>query len=94
MRVSKTFRKYRKQIWTGVALVFGVALLALLAWIFHLDRKITAQFEGRRWTLPAQVYAEPTELYVGLPLTADSLERELQRLGYRRTAEASDAGSY
>ena len=27
---------------------------------------MTRQFEGRRWTLPAQVYAAPLELYAGL----------------------------
>ena len=57
MRISKKLKKYRKQIWSGLALIFGVSLIGLLIWIFHLDRTITTQFEGRRWTLPAQVYA-------------------------------------
>jgi penicillin-binding protein 1B len=69
MRITKKLKKYRKQILSGLALVFGVGLIALLVWIFHLDRIITTQFEGRRWTLPAQVYAEPTELYIGSPTT-------------------------
>ena len=34
-------------------------------------------FEGRRWTLPAQVYAAPLELYAGLPLSLADLEHEL-----------------
>jgi hypothetical protein len=33
------------------------------------DRSVTLQFQGRRWTLPAQVYAAPLELYVGAPLS-------------------------
>jgi penicillin-binding protein 1B len=94
MTFKKTFRKFKKQIFSTLALILGVALIALLAWTIHLDRKITAQFEGRRWTLPARVYAEPTELYAGLQLNADALERELQRLGYRSVDKATDAGSY
>ena len=94
MRIFKRLKKFRKQILRVTALVFGVALLALLAWVFYLDQKITTQFEGRRWTLPAQVYAEPTELYVGSPFTADAIERELQRLGYRKVQELKDPGTY
>jgi penicillin-binding protein 1B len=94
MRLSKTLKKYRKRILSGLALVFGIALIALLVWVFLLDRTITAQFEGRRWSLPAQVYAEPTELYVGSPLTADAIELELRQLGYRRVDELKQPGSY
>ncbi len=94
MRLTKSLKKFRRQILTGAALVFGVALISLLVWVFVLDRAITTQFEGRRWTLPAQVYAEPTELYVGSTLTPDALEQELKRLGYRRVEEVQDPGSY
>jgi penicillin-binding protein 1B len=87
-------KQFKKQILAGSALLLGVLTLALLAWVLHLDRKITAQFEGRRWTLPAQVYAQPTELYVGQSFSADTLERELKRLGYQRVAETRDPGSY
>jgi penicillin-binding protein 1B len=87
-------KKLRKQIATALALVVGVGLLALLAWVFYLDKQITRQFEGRRWTLPAQVYAEPTELYVGQSFSATALEEELQRLGYHKTDAASSPGSY
>src|SRR5262245_63795234 len=87
-------KKSRKQILAGAALVCGVLFIALLGWVFYLDRTITRQFEGRRWTLPAQVYAEPTELYAGQSFSADTLEQELRRLGYRRTDEAHDPGSY
>ena len=52
------------------------------------------QFEGRRWTLPAQVYAAPLELYAGLGLTAAEIERELQRLHYRRSERTDHPGSY
>src|SRR5690606_10362853 len=91
---SSRLRKYRKQIFAGIVLILGLAVLGLLAWVFYLDRQITAQFEGRRWTLPAQVYAEPTELYVGQAFGADALERELKRLGYQRVSTPRQPGSY
>jgi penicillin-binding protein 1B len=43
--------------------------------------------------LPAQVYAEPLELYAGQSFGADTLEQELKRLGYRRTDQAEEPGS-
>lgn len=87
-------KKYRKQVFAGIALAFGVAAIAFTVWVFMLDQKITSQFEGRRWTLPAQVYAQPTELYVGQTFSADTLEQELQRLGYQRVDKPQHPGSY
>ena len=63
------------------ALVIFSILFALF--VLYLDWSITNRFEGRRWDLPAQVYARPLELYVGLTLAPDKFERELKRLGYR-----------
>ena len=60
----------------------------------YLDRLVVKQFEGRRWTLPAQVYAAPLELYAGLPLTQSGLEHELQRLHYRRSDRPDHPGTY
>src|SRR5207244_13481556 len=48
----------------------------------------------RRWTLPAQVYAAPLELYAGLQLSQPELEHELQRLQYRRVDRLEHPGTY
>jgi penicillin-binding protein 1B len=56
-------KNIKKQIIRSTFVVFGVACLALFIWIVYLDRVVVSQFEGRRWTLPAQVYAQPLELY-------------------------------
>jgi penicillin-binding protein 1B len=92
-KFKTTFRKYRRVL-IALALAGGVCLIALLGWLIHLDRIITQQFEGRRWTLPARVYAEPMELYVGQSFTADALEAELRRLGYHGVDALRDPGSY
>src|ERR1044072_9937001 len=87
-------RKTKRTILAASLLVVGGLIIALLVWTIYLDRIITAQFEGRRWTLPAQVYAEPLELYAGQSFGADTLEQELKRLGYRRVDKAEQPGSY
>lgn len=92
--MMKLSLKTKRTILAGAALVVGSLVIALLVWTIYLDRIITAQFEGRRWTLPAQVYAEPLELYAGQSFGADTLEQELKRLGYRRVDEAEQPGSY
>ena len=69
-------------------------MLAACAYVLYLDRLVTRQFEGRRWTLPARVYAAPLELYPGLALSAPELEHELQRLHYRREDRLSRPGTY
>ncbi|MFW2404385.1 MAG: penicillin-binding protein 1B [Gammaproteobacteria bacterium] len=76
----------RKHPWPSL---FGALSLVIVAWLAYLDVTITRKFDGRRWDLPAQVYARPLELYAGLALGREALERELQRLGYRRTSGAA-----
>lgn len=89
-RRSKTFRLILR---VALALLI-VAVVVGGAYFIHLDRVVTRQFEGRRWTLPAQVYAAPLELYASLPLPASALERELQRLQYRRVPSLEKPGEY
>ena len=61
---------------TSVALVFsGVGLV-------YLDAQIRDKFEGKRWAVPAKVYARPLELFPGQLLDKQSIELELKALGY------------
>ena len=66
----------------------GALYVAYLAW------RVGHEFEGRRWDLPAQVYAAPLELYAGRTLSADDLVDELARLGYHEDPRLPSAGSY
>ncbi len=83
----------RKLLW-GAAIAFAVVLLAGGIWFYLLDRQVTRTFEGRRWTLPAQVYAAPLELYAGLPLSGPQLEEELARLQYQEVNKLDRPGTY
>ncbi len=87
-------RAGRGGFWRVVLAFIGITLVAALVYGLYLDHIVTRQFEGRRWTLPAQIYAAPLELYAGLPLTAADLEHELSRLKYRRTGRLERPGTY
>ncbi len=69
-------------------------LLALAGYLLYLDVTIRDAFEGRKFALPARVYARALELYPGAKLSADALVAELQRLGYREHPDAEEPGSY
>jgi penicillin-binding protein 1B len=74
---------------------FLLVLLLVAAGVLRsLDHTVRSQFEGKRWALPARVYARPLELVADLPLTADDLTRELTALGYRRTEQPDGPGSF
>ena len=78
-------------------LLLGAGLLATIAlgvYVAYLDHRITTTFEGRRWSLPARVFARPLELFAGRELSADELERELELLRYRETDGAQEPGTY
>ncbi len=74
--------KSRQKLQRGFAIIALLALLAAIMLVAVLDRRVTQQFEGRRWTLPARVYAQPLELYAGQNLSSARFAQELERLGY------------
>ncbi|AUB80940.1 penicillin-binding protein 1B [Candidatus Thiodictyon syntrophicum] len=77
------------------ALLVGVAVgLAGALYGVHLDRVVRAKFEGKRWALPARVFARPLEIYVDRPLTPEQLDAELARLNYRQVTDPTADGTY
>jgi penicillin-binding protein 1B len=75
-------------------LVVLAAGLAVGLYGVHLDKVVRAKFEGKRWALPARVYARPLELYVGRPLSMDQLAGEMERLGYRSDSATGRPGTW
>ena len=68
--------------------------LCVVGYLVYLDRTITKTFEGRRWSVPAQVYAQPLELHAGAKLSRAELETELKRLGYRNDPNLATPGTF
>ncbi|MGJ8669411.1 MAG: penicillin-binding protein 1B [Oceanococcus sp.] len=78
---------------TSIALKLGtvlicLAVLGLIGYTVVLDQQIRSRFAGARWSLPAQIYAAPMELYPGVALNKYQVLQELDRLGYQRVARA------
>ena len=88
----------RRRLWRKILIVIFVvlAIVAVVvgAWIMHLDRVVTKQFQGRHWSVPAHVYAAPLELYAGARISANDLEEELRRVHYRPGDPAGGPGLY
>lgn len=79
--------------WRGFFLkvsLIGFVCLAVL--LIYLDASIRQQFEGKRWAIPAKVYARPLELFSGQALTLPDLKTELTQLGYRMVSSPKQPG--
>ena len=74
-------------------ILLAIAVLAGL-WLVYLDAQVSTTFSGRRWEVPATVYARPLELHPGLAITAEDLQYELELLGYRPVETLSGAGQF
>src|SRR5436305_4751373 len=73
---------HRSRILRFLGYAFLIALLGVSAFTLYLDLRVKSEFEGRRFALPARIYARPLELHVGLHLASGDVEDELTALGY------------
>jgi penicillin-binding protein 1B len=78
--------------WILVAVIIFVPVFAV--YLGFLDQKIRKKFEGKRWDIPAKVYANPLDLYVGYALTQEEFKDLLQQLHYRHDDSLSSEGTY
>lgn len=75
--------------------VTAAILLALLAgYALFLSISVIVAFEGRRWDIPAHVYAAPLELHPGIALTVTDLAASLAQTSYERVEVVRRAGEY
>jgi penicillin-binding protein 1B len=79
-----------KKIVITASVVFVISAI----YVGYLDFQIRSQFEGKRWAIPAKVFARPLELYPQARLNADQFENELNVLAYRRSMNPDKPGSY
>ena len=71
--VSSKFGRLVKKTFL-YSLVFGTLFLSL--YTIYLNSVIKEKFEGRRWAMPAKVYARSLEFSPGLVISARQLETE------------------
>ncbi|MDK2846685.1 MAG: penicillin-binding protein [Desulfuromonadales bacterium] len=85
-------RKFNKIKLFAMIVLAGLFVAGI--YTIYLDFTIRERFEGKRFALPARVYARPLEIYPGLQLEPAELNAELALLGYRQTAKADEPGTY
>ncbi|NOR71797.1 MAG: penicillin-binding protein 1B [Methylomarinum sp.] len=101
-KASKKTKRSKKQVkkqplhWFKKSFLY---LLVIFCFVFfsylgYLDYTVRKQFEGKRWSIPAKVYASPVEVYSGYKITATQFEDVLQQLHYRRDSHLSSEGTY
>ncbi len=69
--------------WKRLRVIALVLLLLVSAFALYLDFRVRNEFEGRRFALPARLYARALEIYPGMKLAPEALVQELARLDYR-----------
>ena len=79
--------------WTGLLWKLALVGLVVLAGLtIYLDAVVQEKFSGKRWAVPAKVFARPLELYAGQQLSRDDFLTELSALGYRKVSAISQPG--
>lgn len=88
-RFPPSSRKNDVKLWMRV-LGWALALVILIPSIFYtlsVDAEVRQQFEGKRWALPARVYARPLELYPNMRLNPKDFQYELESLEFHEQEE-------
>jgi len=97
-KVVKKTKKNQPQSmsWLKKSLIYFFVLSGFIffSYLGYLDYTVRKQFAGKRWSIPARVYASPLELYTGYKLTAKKIEDILLQLHYRRDYHLSSQGTY
>ena len=60
----------------------------------YLDAIVTREFKGKKWAIPAKVYARPVELYQGKLIAPSELQAQLKRQGYQPVRTVSRPGTF
>ncbi|NIP47416.1 MAG: penicillin-binding protein 1B [Gammaproteobacteria bacterium] len=87
-------RRHGRSVGGVLGRVMVIALILTGAYVAWLDLHVRSQFEGRRFSVPARLYARPLELYAGMRLTPAALEETLRAAGYQARADSGRRATY
>jgi penicillin-binding protein 1B len=88
------FRTRRpSKFWRTLRYAFLTLALLAASFTLYLDFRVRGEFEGRRFALPARIYARPLELHAGLRIAPADVIAELRDAGYRE-GRREDPGWY
>lgn len=95
-RKKKTARKAKKPSLLAKLkwlILIGI-FISLGIYVVMLDQRIRSEFEGNKWQLPARVYAQATEIYLGQTINIQQIAQELKSLGYQESNYLNHPGRY
>lgn len=70
------------------------AFVAFSIYLIRMDNIVRDKFEGKRWDIPAKVFARPLEIYNNAPISQADLQQELKLLGYKSSSNYAQTGHY
>jgi penicillin-binding protein 1B len=82
----------RGRLWRITRFALLATALVAAGFTLYLDIRVRSEFEGRRFALPARIYARPLELHAGLRIAQADVEDELRQLGYREAPPEGESG--
>jgi len=82
----------RAKFWRYFRYAFLTLALLAAGFTLFLDIRVRSEFEGRRFALPARIYARPLELHAGLRIAQIDVVHELREAGYREVPSEGDPG--
>lgn len=93
-KTPPTLAQVRRRWWAWPLRILLLGLVMLAVLLVYLDAQVRHHFDGRKWNLPAKVYARPLLLYPGLTLSPEQLQAELQWADYRQQRGTPTPGTF
>lgn len=83
-------RLVRKLLLGSIVLTVIVGAVAF----FWIDYTLKSKFDTDLWDIPVHIYSRSIELYPGLRITRDGMQKRLNGQGYRQTQGSLQTGRY
>jgi penicillin-binding protein 1B len=81
------FKKWMLQL----IIILGCVFMSYCVW---LDFQIRKEFDGKRWSVPARVYAQPLELYAGRRYEQKFVIERLKKAAYQSVSTLTGSGQF
>jgi penicillin-binding protein 1B len=91
-RIFGQIEPSRSKFWRYFRYAFLALALLAASFTLYLDFRVRSEFEGRRFALPARIYARPLELHAGLRIAQGDVIDELRENGYREGIREGETG--
>jgi len=86
--------RFRRFLLRQILVFLPFLVVGFGAYLAYLDYRIREEFEGKKWSLPARIYAAPMELFVGAGSGPERLEQRLADLKFRPDPLLATRASY